>query len=112
MPHGIDLQEEGFEMKSALKVIMTREFAHDSEVRKQIPGVWKRVQRQLFKWSPDDKGIMRAEVDEVATITAATDFLASELGVDSVQVWTAGEGDDIGGKARFAFPLEPGIAYL
>jgi len=28
-----------------------------------------------------------------------------------VQVWTAGEGDDIGGKARFAFPLEPGIAY-
>jgi hypothetical protein len=28
-----------------------------------------------------------------------------------VQVWTAGEGDDVGDKARFAFPLEPGIAY-
>ena len=66
---------------------------------------------QLFKWSPDEKGILRAEVDEVATITAATDFLASELGVDSVQVWTAGEGDDVGDKARFALPLEPGIAY-
>ena len=108
---GMDLQEEDFEMKSALKVIMTREFAHDAEVRKQIPGVWKRVRKQLFKWSPDEKGILRAEVDEVATITAATDFLASELGVDSVQVWTAGEGDDVGDKARFAFPLEPGIAY-
>ncbi len=54
---------------------------------------------------------LEAEVDEVATITAATDFLASELGVDSVQVWTAGEGDNVGDKARFAFPLEPGIAY-
>jgi hypothetical protein len=29
-----------------------------------------------------------------------------------VQVWTAGESEDVGDKARFAFPLEPGIAYL
>ena len=108
---GMDLQEEGFEMKSALKVIMTREFAHDSDTRKQIPGVWKRVLKQLFKWSPDDKGILRVGIDEVETITTAAEFIAAELSVDSVRVWVAGEGVDIGGKARFAFPLEPGIAY-
>jgi hypothetical protein len=80
-------------------------------VRKQIPGVWKRVRKQLFKWSPDEKAMLRADIDEVATITAAAEFIAAELSVDSVQVWTAGEGDDVGDKARFAFPLEPGIAY-
>ena len=29
-----------------------------------------------------------------------------------VLVGWAGEGEDVGGKARFAFPSEPGIAYL
>ena len=99
-------------MKQALKVIMTREFAHDAEIRKQIPAAWKRVLKQLYRWSPDEKAVLRAALDEIDIIQEASDFIQRELGVEKLQVQVAGEGEDVGGKARFAFPSEPGIAYL
>jgi len=34
------------------------------------------------------------------------------LGVDTVEVFIAGEAEDVGGKARISFPLEPGIAFV
>ena len=50
--------------------------------------------------------------DEAAVLNANTDFLATELEVDSVDAYPVGEGEDVAGKARVAFPLEPGIAFL
>lgn len=109
---GMQLQEEGYDMKQALKVIMTRPFAHDAEIRKQVPAAWKRVLKQLYRWSPDEKAVLRAALDEVEIIQSAADFIRGELGVEELRVQVAGEGEDVGGKARFAFPSEPGIAYL
>jgi len=40
------------------------------------------------------------------------DFIGAELGVDDVNIYLSGDGEDVGGKAKFAFPCEPGIAYL
>ena len=108
----MELQEEGYDMKQALKVIMTRPFAHDAEVRKQVPAAWKRVLKQLYRWSPGEKAVLRAALDEAEVIAGAADFIREELGVNRLQVHIAGEGEDVGGKARFAFPSEPGIAYL
>jgi len=99
-------------MKQALKVIMTREFAHDPEIRKMIPPTWKRVMKQLYKWSPEERSVLKASLDETAIIEEASTFIKEELRVSSLSVYVAGEGEDIGGKARFAFPSEPGIAYL
>ncbi len=109
---GMELQEEGYQMKQALKVIMTREFAHDPEIRKMIPPAWKRVMKQLYKWSPEERSVLKASLDETAIIEEASTFIKEELRVSSLSVYVAGEGEDIGGKARFAFPSEPGIAYL
>ena len=108
---GMQLRDEGYDMKQALKVIMTREFAHDAVIRKQIPAAWKRVMKQLYRWSPSEQEILNASLDEVEIIQGAADFIQRELGVDELRVQVAGEGEDVGGKARFAFPSEPGIAY-
>ena len=45
-------------------------------------------------------------------ISDNSDFIASALGVEKVEAYRVGEGEDIGGKARMSFPLEPGIAFL
>ena len=51
-------------------------------------------------------------IDESEVINSAGDFIATALRVKSVIAYPVGEGEDIGGKARFAFPLEPGIAFV
>ena len=51
-------------------------------------------------------------LDESGVINAAADFIATALDVESVVVYPVGEGEDVGGKARVAFPLEPGIAFV
>ena len=45
-------------------------------------------------------------------INAAADFIAAALDVESVVAYPVGEGEDVGGKAKVAFPLEPGIAFV
>ena len=45
-------------------------------------------------------------------ISANSDFIGSALGVENVEAYRVGEGEDVGGKARISFPLEPGIAFL
>ena len=39
-------------------------------------------------------------------------FIAASLGINQVEVYEAGSGDDVGGKASFALPLEPGLAFI
>ena len=51
-------------------------------------------------------------IDEASVINMNSNFIAHALGVSSVKAYPAGEGEDVAGKARFAFPLEPGIAFL
>ena len=51
-------------------------------------------------------------LDESEVINSAADFLTAALGVDSVIAYPVGEGEDVAGKARVAFPLEPGIAFV
>ena len=51
-------------------------------------------------------------LDESEVINSAADFIATVLEVNYVVAYPVGEGEDIGGKARFAFPLEPGIAFV
>ena len=52
------------------------------------------------------------EIDETKVINANSGFIASELGVESVEAYAAGQGEDVGGKAKLASPLEPGIAFV
>jgi len=109
---GIELLENDFPMKGAMGEIMSRPFTQDGEVRGQVPGAWKRIMKQLYKWSPTERSVLKSNLDEVKILTDAKSFLSAELGVAEVNICLAGEGEDVGGKAKFAYPSEPGIAYL
>ena len=52
------------------------------------------------------------EIDETKVINANSVFIATELGVETVEAYGAGQGEDVGGKAKLASPLEPGIAFV
>ena len=56
--------------------------------------------------------MLKANLNEVEILRDVIDFIGDELGVNEVNIYLAGDGEDIGGKAKFAFPSEPGIAYL
>jgi leucyl-tRNA synthetase len=108
---GLQLQTEGYNMRQALKVIMTREFAQDSVLRKAIPPVWKKVLKHLFKWSDEEKELLQSSLDEANIITSNSEFICAELGLEQLQAYLAGAGEDVGGKARVAFPLQPGMVF-
>jgi leucyl-tRNA synthetase len=109
---GIELLESDFPMKQAMGEIMSRPFAQVGDVRGQVPGAWKRIMKQMYKWSPTEREVLKKNLDEVEILKGATDFLINELGVNELHIYIAGEGEDVGGKAKFSFPAEPGIAYL
>jgi hypothetical protein len=109
---GIELLEKDFPMKAAMGEIMSRPFTQVGEVRGQVPAAWKRIMKQLYKWSPTERNVLKSNLDEVKILTDAKSFLSAELRVAEVNIYLAGEGEDVGGKAKFAYPSEPGIAYL
>ena len=45
-------------------------------------------------------------------LESGSQFIAASLGIENIEVYEAGTGEDAGGKAKFAQPLEPGIAFL
>ncbi len=109
---GIELLESDFPMKGAMGEIMSRPFAQVGEVRGLVPGAWKRIMKQLYKWSPTERNVLKVNLDEVTILNESKEFISNELSIQEVNIYLVGDGEDVGGKARFAYPSEPGIAYL
>ena len=109
---GIELLEKEYPMKNAMGEIMSMPFSQNEDIRGLIPGAWKRIMKQLYRWSPAERNVLKANLNEVEILQDVIDFVGAELGVNEVNIYLSGEGDDVGGKAKFAFPGEPGIAYL
>ena len=72
----------------------------------------KKKRGRIHTWAEGEKELVSSGLDESEVINSAADFIATVLEVKSVVAYPVGEGEDIGGKARFAFPLEPGIAFV
>jgi leucyl-tRNA synthetase len=72
----------------------------------------KKKRGRIHTWAEGEKELILSGLDESEVINSAADFIATVLEVNSVAAYPVGEGEDIGGKARFAFPLEPGIAFV
>ena len=50
-------------------------------------------------------------LDEQDILTRNAEFIAQELDLAEVQCWKAGDGEDVGGKAAVAAPLQPALAF-
>ena len=72
----------------------------------------KKRRGRIHTWSNAQKTLLLNHLDEVEIINQNSEFLADVLDVKSVTSYFVGEGEDVAGKAKVAFPLEPGIAFV
>ena len=72
----------------------------------------KKKRGRINTWSHGQKTLLRNGFDESSMINMNSSFIAKSLGIENVESYRVGEGEDVAGKARVSFPLEPGIAFL
>ena len=99
--------------------VKSLEIFNEESTRGEIFQTWnsitvggKKTRGKIYTWSDGSRYLLSEGIDELGLISANSDFIASALGVEKVEAYRVGEGDDVGEKARMAFPLEPGIAFL
>ena len=104
----IEHLNSGENVKTFSGILSTLPFVQD-EMRGEIMGFWgKRMLPQIFKWSDDEKAMISGTLDEAAILTAASDFICSDLGLTSIDI-EAGITDV--GRSSSAIPLAPSIVY-
>ena len=114
------LDAEGFDFKAGgMNHLKSMEVFADEKTRGEVMQTWmaltmgsKKKRGRIHTWSQGEKKLIMSAIDEVSVINMNSKFITHALGVSSVEAYPAGEGEDIAGKARYAFPLEPGIAFL
>ena len=116
----VKLSNEDFDFKgSGQNHLKSMAIFENESLRGEIFQTWmaltmgsKKKRGRIHTWADGEKQLVLSGIDESEVINSAGDFIATALGVKSVIAYPVGEGEDIGGKARFAFPLEPGIAFV
>ena len=114
------LDAEGFDFKAGgLNHLKSMDVFANEQMRGEVMQTWmalttgsKKKRGRIHTWSHGEKQLIISAIDETSVINMNSGFIAQALGVSSVEAYPAGEGEDVAGKARFAFPLEPGIAFL
>ena len=114
------LEKEGFDFKkNGQDHLQSLEIFKDKKIRGELMQTWmtlvvgnKKRQGRIHSWSEGQKSLISNSFDERDFIIENSDFIASSLGVDSIQAYNVGDGEDVGDKARISFPLEPGIAFI
>ena len=104
----IEHVNSGENVKTFAGVLSGLPFAQ-GEMRGEIMGFWgKRMLPQIFKWSDEEKQMISGALNEGDILSAASDFICSDLGLNSVDI-EAGVADV--GRSGSAIPLSPSIVY-
>jgi len=114
------LHSEDFDFKAGGQAhVQSLKIFENEALRGEIFQTWmalttgsKKKRGRVHSWSDGERALVSGELEETAIIAANSDFIASALGVTSLEVYPVGDGEDVAGKASVAFPLEPGIAFL
>jgi len=116
----ISLLKAGFDFKEkGLSHIKSLDAFKDESTRGEVFQTWnsvtlggKKTRGRIHTWSEGERALISEGINEPAVIKENSDFIAAALEVDSVEAYSVGESEDVGGKARISFPLEPGIAFV
>ena len=116
----IRLHKDDFDFKEkGQSHVKSLEAFNDESTRGEVFQIWnsitiggKKTRGRIHTWLDGEREIISKGINEAEVIKNNSDFIASALEVESVEVYAAGEGEDVGGKARISFPLEPGIAFV
>jgi len=90
-----------------------------SENKGQVMQMWSTITRgskkkrgKIQTWTDEEKILVSIPDKEIHILENNRQFIAASLGINQVEVYEAGSGDDVGGKAGFALPLEPGLGFI
>jgi hypothetical protein len=72
----------------------------------------KKKRGRILTWTLPQKSLILSGFVEADFLTINSQFIADTIGVESIIAYPVGKGKDVAGKARVAFPLEPGIAFI
>ena len=116
----VDLSFRDFDFKGlGQEHIRNLPIFENESMRGEIFQLWmtlttgsKKRRGRIHTWSDSQKTLLTNSLDEVEIINQNADFLAGALDMETVTSYLVGDGEDIAGKARVAFPLEPGIAFI
>tara|TARA_Y100000588_G_scaffold350093_1_gene400993 strand:+ start:2124 stop:4979 length:2856 start_codon:yes stop_codon:yes gene_type:complete len=116
----VSLQAQGFDFKSEGQAhVKSLEIFKNQKMRGDVFQTWaaitmgsKNRRGRVHTWSDGEKELLSRRINETDVINENSGFLASALEVDSIEAYEVGDGEDVGGKARLSFPLEPGIAFV
>ena len=114
------LDSEGFDFKKdGQSHVQSLPIFQNEAMRGEIFQTWmaltvgsKKKRGRIHTWPEGDVSLIGSGLNEAEVLSSNSDFLAEALDVKHVSVYSVGEGEDVAGKARVAFPLEPGIAFL
>ncbi|MEE3310605.1 MAG: leucine--tRNA ligase, partial [Candidatus Thermoplasmatota archaeon] len=115
----IEMHEGDFDFKEGgNKFLQSQQCFQDESTKGDVMQFWralvvgqKKRRGRIYTWGNQERALVSSRFDEVAFISENADFIASALGIGTVEVYRAGEGEDVAGKARTSLPLEPGIAW-
>ena len=115
----IKMYQDGFNFKQGgSKFLQTQPYFRDESTKGEVMQFWKIVvsgqkkrRGRIYTWGEQENNLVQTGFDEVAFLSANAEFISGALEIGSVEVYRAGEGEDVAGKSRSSLPLEPGIAW-
>ena len=115
----IRMHDDDFDFKQGgNKFLQTQKCFQDEELKGDVMQFWRAIvvgqkkrRGKIHTWGVQEKALVSSEYDEVEFISQNTEFIAKVLGIENVEVYRAGDGEDVAGKARSSLPLEPGISW-
>ena len=113
------LEREGFNFKQqGINYLKSSSIFSKEELRGDIFQTWnnltignKKKRGKIFTWSIDDKELINSMFDESLFLISNKEFLLAELNLKNIFIYPVGNGEDVAGKAKVAFPLDPGISF-
>ena len=116
----LELEELGFDFKKeGQSYVKSLEIFSNEKIRGEIFHTWtaltmgaKKKRGWVHSWSESEKNLIIGNFDETEFIDKNSQFIADALDLDSIEAYPVGKGEDVGGKAKLSFPLDPGIAFI
>ncbi len=120
MLEAIELHAQNFDfMKEGQSFIQSHSLFQDDSKRGEVMQYWrmltigsKKSRGRVFTLTEGERILITSGFDEAEYILKASEFISETIDVHDVAVYAAGTKEDIAGKAKFAIPLQPGLAFL
>lgn len=107
----LEFISEGGHPKQFVPILAQMAIAQ-GERKGEMMGFWgKKMLPQVFKWDDESRQVILSSLNEKDVLEAASAFIASDLGLESIVVVEGESEQDNTERAGSAMPLSPAIVY-